>query len=252
MLNLKSMTRPLIGISGRRWPMATLGDAMPPAMDGLTFDLHISDYGSSVAAAGGLPVELSRDADVADIISRLDGLILTGGADLDPSHYGAQPDPKLGSVEVERDAWEFALYAQARQRKLPILGICRGFQLINVAEGGTLIQHVELDEGSGHPQWDVDGRSATHQVSCLSGSLIASLIGEEAAVNSLHHQVIGVLAQGLVAEASAPDGVLEAFVIPGSPVLAVQWHPELLGGPDPTFHWLVREASLFASSISPA
>jgi len=237
------MTRPLIGISGRRWPVSTLGDAMPAAMAELFFDLHVADYSTSVAKAGGLPVQLTRDADAEEMVARLDGLVLSGGADLNPSRYGATPDPNLGAVEDERDEWEFALYAAARRRGIPVLGICRGFQLINVAHGGTLRQHVELSFGAGHPQWDVDGRVATHVVRCVAGTTAGDIYGTEldVAVNSLHHQVVDEVSGELVVNAVASDGIVEALATEDHRTFAVQWHPELLHAPDPAFQWLVSQ-----------
>lgn len=215
---------------------------MPAAMSDLFFDLHFADYGRSVALAGGLPVELTRDADVEGIVAHLDGLVLSGGADLEPAHYDATPHEELGETEPERDRWEFALYHAARAKGIPVLAICRGFQLVNVAHGGTLNQHVELDEGAGHPQWEVDGRETTHDVSCRATSLIARVVGGDLRVNSLHHQTLETLGEGLVVGATASDGVVEAFSTLDNAVLAVQWHPELLPAPDPTFTWLVQTA----------
>lgn len=237
------MDRPLIGISGRRWPTSVLGALVPPAMLELSFDLHFSDYPRSIALAGGLPVELARDADVTQLVARLDGLVLTGGADIDPARYGAAPEEKLGTLEPERDEWELALLAAARAAEIPVLAICRGFQLVNVAFGGTLRQHVELDEGVGHPQWDVDGRTATHRVTLTPGSIASKFLDPEIGVNSLHHQVVDVVAPTLSVSAVAPDGVIEGLESDDGSILAVQWHPELLSAPDPTFRWLVGEAT---------
>jgi putative glutamine amidotransferase len=236
------MERPLIGLTGRRWPAEFLGDHVPKAMRELTFDLHFSDYPASVAAAGGLPVELTRDADAADMVERLDGLVLSGGADIDPARYGHDPHDLLGPLERDRDEWELALLAAARRRGLPVLAICRGFQLVNVAFGGTLNQHVEIDEGAGHPQWDVDGREPTHEVDVFAGTLAATLLPEHVAVNSLHHQTVQSVGEGLVVSAVAPDGVIEGLETPAGDLLAVQWHPELLAKPDATFTWLVEAA----------
>ena len=212
-------------------------------MSGLRFDLHFSDYPRSIAAAGGLPVELTRDADVDGIIERLDGLVLSGGADLDPSLYGKEPESGLQPLEPDRDEWEMALLQAARKNELPILAICRGFQLVNVAFGGSLVQHVELDEGAGHPQWDVDGRTTTHEVHVAPDTLAATLFPSVLAVNSLHHQTVETVGAGLTVSAIAPDGVVEAFETAQRDLLAVQWHPELLSAPDPTFVWLVRQAT---------
>lgn len=212
-------------------------------MSGLTFDLHFSDYTRSIALAGGLPVELTRNADVPEMVAHLDGLVLSGGADVEPHHYGEDPDENLGILEPDRDEWEFALYDAARAKGIPVLAICRGFQLVNVAHGGTLNQHVEIDEGAGHPQWEVDGHVATHAVSCVPGTIVATLAGENLGVNSLHHQTVDRLGDGLIPSAFAPDGVIEGFETADERVLAVQWHPELLPAPDGTFRWLVAEAS---------
>src|SRR5580658_1601180 len=143
------MSRPLIGISGRRWPASALGTNVPKAMSGLEFDLHFSDYPRSISLAGGLPVELTRDADASEMVEHLDGRVLTGGADMEPQHYGQEPDPGLGSNEPDREAWEIALHAAARGKGIPVLAICRGMQLRNIVCGGTLRQHLELDEGAG-------------------------------------------------------------------------------------------------------
>ena len=238
------MGKPLIGITGRRWPVTALGERLPRAMHDLSFDLHLSDYPKSVAAAGGLPVELTRDADVEDLMDHLDGLVLSGGADVEPARYGAAAEELLGETEPDRDEWELALVRAARERHVPILAICRGFQLVNVALGGTLHQHVELSEGSGHPQWDVDGRTTTHDVHVVDATLTSTLLPPTWSVNSLHHQTVDRLGQGLVPSAYAPDGVIEGFETPDGDVLGVQWHPELLRTPDPTFAWLVRSATL--------
>ena len=211
-------------------------------MSSLSIDLHFADYPQSVAAAGGVPVELSRDAEVTDIVARLDGLVLSGGADVDPALYGEDASADLGEIEPERDEWESALYRAARERRIPVLAICRGFQMVNVLHGGTLVQHVTLRDGEGHPQWDVDGRRPTHGLSVVAGTRTASVVGELSRVNSLHHQTVARVGDGLVVSAYADDGVVEGLETPDGAVLAVQWHPELLAKPDPVFGWLVDEA----------
>ncbi len=215
---------------------------MPPAMSSLSFDLHFADYPQSVAAAGGVPVELSRDADVTDVVARLDGVVMTGGADVDPALYGEDASADLGETEPERDEWEGALFRAARARHLPVLAICRGLQLVNVLHGGTLVQHVTLRDGRGHPQWEVDGRRTTHGLSVVAGTRAASVLGDLGRVNSLHHQTVDRVGAGLVVSAYADDGVVEGVETADGEVLAVQWHPELLAKPDPVFGWLVDEA----------
>jgi putative glutamine amidotransferase len=237
------MTKPLIGVTGRRWPASQFGSLVPKGMSSLKVDLHFTDYVHSIALAGGLPVELTRDADPYEMVQHLDGLVLSGGADVEPARYGAEPEEKLGPLETDRDAWEFALCEAARERDLPVLAICRGFQLVNVAHGGSLNQHVDLDEGAGHPQWDVDGRTATHDVTSVPATILAALVGEHTRVNSLHHQTVERLGDDLVVSAYASDGVVEGFETPDGEVLGVQWHPELLEAPDPTFRWLVERCA---------
>jgi putative glutamine amidotransferase len=216
-------------------------------MKDVSFDLHFTDYPKSVAAAGGVPVELTRDADVEEVLSRLDGLIISGGADVEPVRYGAEPDANLGPVEPDRDEWELALLAGARSRELPVLAICRGFQLTNVHFGGTLVQHVDIDEGSGHPAWETPAADAAHDVEVLPGTMTATLYADRIGVNSLHHQTLERVGEGLVVSAQAPDGVVEAFETPDGRLLGVQWHPELMAKPDPSFVWLVDAAAKFAA-----
>jgi len=230
-------------MTGRRWPVSWVSANVPKAMHELQFDLHFADYPGSVAAAGGVPVELTRDADVVEVLARIDGLILSGGADVEPQHYGHDRHEQLGLTEPERDEWEIALLREARHLEMPVLAICRGAQLANVFFGGTLTQHVELDEGSGHPQWDVDGRTATHDVQVVDGTVLSTLYPKTLGVNSLHHQTLAVLGNDLVVSAMAPDGVIEAVELPEHDFLGVQWHPELLEKPDPTFRWLVERSA---------
>jgi putative glutamine amidotransferase len=199
---------------------------------------------SSVAAAGGVPVLLPVvPADHAAIQLRgLDGLVLAGGQDVDPTSYGRPAAADGAWVHRGRDEHELALLAAARAGGLPVLGICRGLQLANVALGGDLIEHVD-----GH---DAGARFALdlHRVSVEGGTLLERAIGGgELAVNSLHHQVVGALADGLRASATAPDGLHEAAeALDGPWFVAVQWHPELMGavrGGQDLFAALVREST---------
>lgn len=236
------MPAPLIGVSGRRAPSTAVLQRVAPGLSHVHVDIHFTSYTSAIASAGGLPVELARDAEPAEIIRRLDGLVLSGGADLDPALYGAAPDALLGPVENERDAWEISLLHAAREKGIPVLAVCRGCQLVNVTFGGTLVQHVGLDEGSGHPNWNVDGRLPAHDVDVVEGTLTSTLYPASWAVNSLHHQTLDEVGEGLVIGARAPDGVIEAVETQSGDVLALQWHPELMSQPDPAFQWLVQAA----------
>lgn len=236
---------PVVGTTGRRWPASVLGEHVAAPIRAAEVDLHFVDYSRAVAAAGGLPVGLSRDAPADAMVERIDGLVLSGGADVDPSRYGRSRQPECGTAEPGRDAWELALVDAALAARVPIFGICRGIQVVNVALGGTLLQHLDRGTGDGHPRDDVPRETTVHSVKLAPGSLAAAVYGTEVQVNSLHHQAVDEVGRGLVASGHSPDGTVEALELPGSPVLAVQWHPEMLVGaqPDPGFLWLVALAS---------
>lgn len=234
--------KPLIGITGRRWPARHLADFLVSALHDAELDLHFTEYPAAVAAAGGIPVELTRDAPVADLIERLDGVVISGGADVNPAAYGAEPEPGLGHTEPARDEWELAVIAEAIRTGVPLLGICRGAQLLHVHLGGSLTQDVGLDDGVGHPRFAGDRSERCHSVSFQSGTLAAALYGERANVNSLHHQTINPDGHA-VQSGHADDGVVEAIEVPGTPVFGVQWHPEMLREPDPAMGWLITEAA---------
>ena len=238
------MPQPLIGITGRRWPARRLGDHVVPALDGAEVDLYFTEYGAAIAACGGLPVLLTRDAEVAGMVGRLDGLVLTGGADVDPAYYGQEPDPALGATEPDRDRWELTLLRGALAQRLPVLAVCRGAQLANVALGGTLHQHVGPDEGDGHPRFADPRTLRCHTVALDPGTVGERLYGAVTEVNSLHHQTLDRLGEGLVVSGRSPDGTAEVIELPGVPFLGVQWHPEALADPrEPAFGWLVECAA---------
>ena len=186
-------------------------------------------YTRELAAAGAaaliLPVS-DVDAEAPDeLLGRLDGLILAGGADMDPASYGATPGEHTVNFRPERDRFELALARGAIDRGLPLLGICRGMELLNVARGGTLDQDLRTTEVHVH----TPGTFADHEVRLEPGSLAARAVGaERASVRSHHHQGVGELGEGLVASGhSEPDGVVEAIELPGHPfALGVLWHTE--------------------------
>lgn len=230
---------PLIGLSGRRGFGAALG--VPVGFADAPLDISMSEYATSVIAAGGLPVILPLDADPRALVARLDGLVLAGGEDVDPRRYGAHPDPLTGPCSLERDSFEFALARAAIERQIPVLGICRGAQLLNVVRGGTLIQDLPRSGLPGHGAGVQGRREVSHAVATVPGSVLARLVGEGLDVNSFHHQGLDVLGAELRATAHAPDGLVEAIEFIDAPVVAVQWHPETMGG-DPLFSWLVETA----------
>ena len=231
--------QPIIGISSYCLP-ARWGSWDLPAV------LLPRRYTDMVAAAGGLPVLLPPLPGVADTLSRLDGLVLSGGGDIDPAVYGAARDPATGAASTDRDTAELQLCQRALADGVPVLAICRGLQVVNVAFGGTLHQH--LPDFVGHDGHSPDpGGYGTHKVSIAPGSRLEGLLGRaETAVPTHHHQAIDRLGTGLAAVAWAGDGVIEAAEPagtggPASLLAAVQWHPEAADDP-----------SLFAALVAAA
>jgi putative glutamine amidotransferase len=189
------------------------------------------NYSEAAAQVGLLPLMIATlDPALADAaLAGVDGLLLSGGGDVDPVHFGAAPEPDLGPVDPERDAFELALYRAARERGLPVLGICRGIQLIAVAEGGDLVQHLAPRPGAvQHEQVSRDG-DPIHEIRIEPGTHLAAAFGRDRVrVNSYHHQAVGRVPDGLRTVATSSDGVVEAIEERDGPfLLAVQWHPEL-------------------------
>lgn len=240
-------TRPLIGLCGRRVTAADVA-GFPPSLAGLDIDLYLADYARRILEAGGLPLHLPLDGDPPMYLPHLDGLLLSGGADVTPSVYGAEPDGN-GDYQALRDRLELELVHGARRRDLPVLGICRGLQLVNVAAGGTLHQHVP-----DHARYDVDPDRRVHEVRLEPESVLGALYGGTGAtgrpedpggglrVNSLHHQTVDRVGRGLRVVARAADGTVEGLESDDGGVLAVQWHPEMLPTTEPVFGWLVDRA----------
>lgn len=205
-------------------------------------------YVDAVARARGVPCVLPvmDPAHAEAALSPAAALVVTGGEDIDPALFGQSPRAGLGRVVRARDDWEIALVLMARDRGIPVLGVCRGIQVLNVALGGTLIQDIPSECPGALAHQQEDGRSVrTHQITCTADSRIAQLMGTTAAVNSMHHQAIADVAPGLRVTATAPDGVIEAVEWAGDEwwALGVQWHPEELDG---------RDATLFAAVIAAA
>ena len=185
-------------------------------------------YMDTLVAAGHLPVTLPHITDRAraeQIVAQLDCLLLTGGADVDPARYGEKNEPRCGRVNKERDAYEWTLLEAAKSRRLPIFGVCRGEQLLNVFFGGSLVQHVD---GHGVGPWDGDGTNApAHTVSIVPGTRLERVLGGgRLAVNSHHHQCVKRVAPGFRVAATAPDGVIEAIEGVEYPAFGVQFHAE--------------------------
>jgi putative glutamine amidotransferase len=223
--------RPLIGVTTSEMREARRTHPLPEG-DPPQFEMALGMvYLKAVYRAGGQPVVLPPlgEGDLAGLLDRLDGVCLSGGPDLDPAAYGEPRHPLLGELEPELDAFELALARAADARAIPLLGICRGAQALNVARGGTLHQHVPDVVGAavGHRQTE-PGRVTTHAVSVDRRTRLAAITGAgELAVNSFHHQAVDRPGRGLRVVAHAPDGLIEAVEDEGRPLcLGVQWHAE--------------------------
>ncbi len=226
--------RPLIGI-----PAASLE---PPPNPGARYYQFSGNYPAALAASGALPVVIPLDLPeevMREIFERLDGLLLAGGVDIAPEEYGETPHPQLGRVDRLRDAAELTLARWALAADLPILGICRGIQSLNVAAGGTLYQDLAAQFPCARQHTYRPAESSwekpTHQVRLATGSRLAAILGvAELGVNSFHHQAVKQPAPGLAPVAWAEDGVIEGIEDPARRfVIGVQWHPEGMFQTDP-------------------
>jgi putative glutamine amidotransferase len=189
------------------------------------------DYVRAVEDAGGLPLVFApgRPEDAPALLDHVSALVLSGGADVDPRLYGEEPHPRLGRVIAERDAFELALCREALDRRLPILAICRGQQVLNVATGGTLVQDIPSQVSGAHDHDpEAERWATTHQVTVVPGTRLRAILGTDTvAVNSFHHQSVRDPGRGVVVSARSEDGVVEGIEMPEQPfVVGVQWHPE--------------------------
>ena len=192
------------------------------------------DYVEAVLRVGGTPVLFPVTSDLSQLsglLDQVDGLLLTGGVDVDPAKYGEQKKACCGDCSACRDAMEFPLCREALSRRIPVFAICRGMQILSCVLGGTLYQDLSEQFGTAlrHPRYDVPD-DPVHSVTVQPGSLLSSIVGHSPLeVNSRHHQGIREPGRGLTVSATAPDGLIEGIELPGHPfVLGVQWHPESL------------------------
>ncbi|BAP84768.1 glutamine amidotransferase [Paucilactobacillus hokkaidonensis JCM 18461] len=239
--------RPIVGILG-----AQMNHADNQFIDS-RFE-YVQDVNiAAIETAGGLPMILPiAKMDLKDLVSeyvnRIDAVFLIGGEDSDSQLYGEQPDPLLGEIDQQRDLFELAIYHQAREQHKPILGICRGMQLINIAEGGNLYQDIKLariDQPLKHDQQPTVVTAETQQIKIQANSWLRPLLGDKHQVNSVHHQIVHQLAPTLQVAANSADGVVEAIESQDHEVYGVQFHPEWLTKTDPAmqtiFDWFVKQ-----------
>jgi putative glutamine amidotransferase len=217
------LSRPTIGITSY-WAPVTLGSWRAGAA--VTFQGYIE----GTRLAGGRPIVIPADPHLIDhpedMIEMLDGIVFVGGDDIAPEEYGAERHARTGPRHERRDAVELALARCALERDVPLLAICRGFQLLNVARGGTLVQHLEdvLDQ---RPHRADDTTYGRHEVTTVEGSRLRRIVGERAEVFSHHHQGVDRVGDGLVAAAHAHDGIVEGVEDPSRRfAIGVLWHPD--------------------------
>jgi gamma-glutamyl-gamma-aminobutyrate hydrolase PuuD len=234
------VAKPLIGITTyvvpAKWSYWDLEAALVPA-----------DYVRAVEKAGGRPllVPPSKDA-IEETLDGLDGLVFSGGSDLDPVHYGQEPHEETFGVVPDRDDAELGLLRGALERDMPVLAICRGSQILNVARGGDLVQHLPDVVGHQNHKHDPPGVFSDHDVELVEGTRVQRLLGDHAPVKSHHHQGLGRIGEGLEVSGRADDGTVEAVEDPSQRfTVGVLWHPEA-GEDFALFQALVEEALRYA------
>lgn len=219
--------KPFIGIT------CSLKRDDPACLDGRSFDYAKREYYGRIEAHGGIPVLLpnvEQEDTIMDFLSLVDGLLLTGGEDIDPSWYNEENRFPQSVIQPDRDRAEILLARKACQRGKPVLGICRGIQTMNVSFGGSLHQDVSFRPGTGTHKVDEPYAYLVHDVTIVKDSRLFRLAGREIVrVNSRHHQILNRVAPEFTVSATAPDGVVEAIesVDGGRYLLGVQWHPEM-------------------------
>lgn len=239
----QSQKKPVIGISC--------------SIDGTTVEVGMT-YIKSVRKAGGIPFIIpitTNEKEIDEYLDRIDGLLMTGGEDVSPLLFGQEPSRFLGEVVPDRDFYDLVLIRKAVKRKIPVFGICRGIQCLNIAMGGDLIQDIpsEVENAIQHRQ-NGPRSYGSHTINIVKGSLVAKLLKTESiAVNSFHHQACGKIAKGFKVTAKAPDGIIEAIESEDGRSYGVQFHPEgfVYSGNNtflPLFQHLVKLAAEYAEN----
>lgn len=220
--------KPVIGISGNI--LINKGNTF----SGYRRSYVNQDYVEAVLRAGGIPFIIPFNEDlesIREMVGHVDGVILSGGHDVNPYNYGEDPLLKIGEVFPERDVFDMEIYKTAVKFNKPVFGICRGFQIINVVNGGSLYQDLSYADfvKLKHDQQD-NPSQATHSVNFEEGTFLREILGEENKVNSFHHQILKDVAPGFKVVAKSPDGVMESIqkITEDCFVVGVQWHPEML------------------------
>lgn len=241
--------RPLVAVVGSLEARAGVPELVVPVV-----------YLDAIERAGGLPVLLHPQpllAAKADaVLQPFDALVLAGGGDVDPATYGQSPGVALYGVDRLRDDYEIALLGAAAERRMPVLAICRGLQVVNVARGGTLHQHISDREGLEAHGTPNGGAPTVHRVTVVPGSRLAAVMGTGSAQGSCHHhQAVAEVGAGLKAVAATGDGLVEALETEDGDMIAVQWHPEDTAASDPAqqrlFDWLVTAAQRAGEPAQP-
>ncbi|SCM78544.1 Glutamine amidotransferase type 1 [uncultured Sporomusa sp.] len=238
------MRKPLIGITANQF--VTEGGIMAGTKRQFVSDAYVR----SILSAGGVPVLLpiiTGQSAIEQQLAAMDGLLLTGGGDLQPQLFGEEPVPALGKVIPERDTHELLLVALALKADKPVLGICRGCQVLAIASGGTIYQHLSADEAAIQHDQNSPADYAGHTVLLEPGCKLATILGDKVMTNSFHHQAVKSAGRGLTVSARAKDGIIEAIEHETAAfAVGVQWHPELMIDSNPAM------LALFEAFVSAA